>query len=836
LRVPLSWLTDFTPIDVDVFDASAVTALGEVLDGLGLVVEGIDTIGGALPGIVLARVVEINAIPGADRVRQVFVDDGSDPRLEIVCGATNFALGDVVALATIGTKLPGGMVIAERKMRGATSHGMLCSSRELELDEDAAGLMIVASPGALSTPLPEGVELGRGLDDFLGLVPEIVFDIAVEPNRPDCLSVLGIARDLAAKLGLPFSYPTPDVEYDEVDATALASVAIADGAGCSALVGRVLRGVTEFASPEFVRRRLELAGMRPISAVVDASNYVMLEFGQPTHAYDLDKLDGRAIRVRMARPGEVLTTLDGEERILGQERLADGDVVDVEDMVITDGADKVVGLAGVMGGADTEITSATTNVMLESACFDSIMVGRTSARLGLRSEASARFWRGVDPAGQERAADRFCELVQIAAKEAGAPVPVGTRGAVRAERVPYTPLRLSLRVERVNALLGTVLTSSEVASLLGAIGFQISGTGEVFDVVVPSWRVDVSREVNLIEEVARHFGYDRIGKRERRSPRVGAFTPYQSRRRKLRSALLGAGINEAWTSSIVDPEIEARTGAVGPFIELTNPIVQGETVLRSGLMGGLLQAIVHNESHRNADIRLFEVGKVFGGLDNDGRPFEQEQLAVALGSGVDARGAMALFSVLVEALGIDADEFVFEQGEFRPVEGEPLATGMHPTRSALVMPRRADPRSRPVVAVIGEVDKAVLSANDIAEARVGWIVADLVGLFSLPIRTQIAKPVSKYPSSDVDLAFILDEEVAAERLKEHLERGAGELLQSIQLIDVYRGDTVTPGTRSLTFRLRLGALDHTLTDAEVGVARASAIDLAEKRLPARLRS
>ena len=836
MRVPLSWLTDFTPIDVDVFDADAIRNFSTVLDGLGLVVEGVETIGGALPGVVLARIVEINAIEGADRVRQVFVDDGTQSRLEIVCGATNFALGDVVPLATIGTELPGGMVISERKMRGATSHGMLCSGRELELDDDAAGLLIIAAPGGLDAPLPEAVVLGRRLDDYLGLKPEVVFDVAIEPNRPDCLSIVGIARDVAAKLGLPFSYPTPHVEERDVSASARASVEIAKDASCSALVGRVLEGVSEFASPAFVQQRLALAGMRPISAVVDASNYVMLEFGQPTHAYDLDTLSGHGIRVRMANVGERLTTLDGIDRILGQERLDDGDVVAVADMVITDLADTVVGLAGVMGGASTEITPSTTNVLVEVACFDSITVGRTSARLGLRSEASARFWRGVDPTGLERAADRFCELVQLAAKEAGVSIPLSATGRVRAERVAYSPLRLSLRVARVNALLGTELSPDEISALLSPIGFELEGAGEVFEVEVPPWRGDVTREVNLIEEVARHFGYDRIGKRERRSPHVGAFSNHQARRRTLRSALIGAGINEAWTSSIVDPATEIRTGALGPFIELTNPIVQGETVLRSGLLGGMLSAIVHNEAHRNGDIRLFEVGKVFGTVDVDGRPFEQEHLGVALAAGEDAKDAMALFARLVEALGIDPDGFVFDQGEFRAVEDEALATGMHPTRSALVMARRADPRTRPVLAVIGEVDPRVLTQSGVNASRVGFIVAELEGLFSLPLRSQKAAPVSKYPSSDIDLAFLLDEDVPADRLEETLVKGAGELLQHIQLIDVYRGDAVAVGTRSLAFRLRLGALDRTLTDAELAAVRLAAIDLVEKRLPARLRS
>jgi phenylalanyl-tRNA synthetase beta chain len=836
LRVPLSWLKDFTPLEVDVFDEAALRTLATTLDSLGLVVESIETVGGALPGVVLARIMEIHAIEGADRVRKVLVDDGERPRLEIVCGATNFALGDVVPLATIGTRLPGGMVIAERRMRGATSNGMLCSEKELELADDAAGLLIVASPGGVDTPLPDAVQLGRRLDDYLGLVPEVVFDIAVEPNRPDALSIIGIARDLAAKLGLAFTIPTSVVAESSTEASALGSVAIKTDEGCSAVVGRVLQGVAEFPSPTLVRRRLELAGVRQFNAVVDASNYVMLEFGQPTHAYDLDHLVGRGIVVRPARSGEEVTTLDGERRVLGRERLADGDVVDLTELVIADVADTPVGLAGVMGGLETEITAATTTVLLEVANFDPLLIGRTSARLGLRSEASQRFWRGVDPLGLGRAADRFCELVQQAAREADVPVPLAAAGTLRAEVAPYAPTEVSLGIDRVNSLLGTALGRDEILGLLAPIGFAARESGGTLVVTIPSWRVDATREVDVIEEIARHYGYERIGRSERRSPRVGALTSHQTRRRRLRAALIGAGVTEAWTSSLVDPRTEAATGSPGPYTEVLNPVVRDETVLRTGLMGGLLGAIAYNEGHRNNGIRFFEIGSVFGPSDTDGRPMEEEQIAIALSAGDDAASAMALFRQLSEAIGLDPDGYVLEQGEARSLEVERLATGMHPTRSALVMPRRADPRTRPVVAVVGEVDPDVLRANEVAASRVGWIVASLPGLFSLPIRSDKAKPVSLYPSADLDLAFVLDDDVPAARLLETLQRAAGQLLESISLIDVYRGEGVAPGTRSLTVRLRLGAIDRTLTDADLSGVQRDAIELVESRLPARLRS
>jgi len=836
LRVPLSWLKDFTPLEVDVFDEASVGALASTLDGLGLVVESIETVGGVLPGVVLARIMEIHAIEGADRVRKVLVDDGERPRLEIVCGATNFALGDVVPLATIGTRLPGGMIIAERRMRGATSNGMLCSEKELEIAEDAAGLMIVASPGGVDAPLPDAVRLGRRLDDYLGLVPEVVFDIAVEPNRPDALAVAGIARDLAAKLGLAFSIPSPVVAEGSTEASTLASVAIKSEEGCSALVGRVLEGVAEFASPGLVRRRLELAGVRPINAVVDASNYVMLEFGQPTHAYDLDRLQGHGIVVRLAKSGEEIITLDDQRRVLGRERLADGDVVELPELVIADVADTAVGVAGVMGGLETEITAVTTTVLLEVANFDSLLIGRTSARLGLKSEASQRFWRGVDPLGLERAADRFCELVQQAAREADLPVPLAARGTLRAEATPYVATEVDLRVARVNSLLGTSLSEAQIVRLLAPIGFEVRDADGRRVVTVPSWRVDATREVDVIEEIARHYGYEQIGRSERRSPRVGVLTSHQARRRRLRSALIGEGVTEAWTSSLVDPRTEAAVGSPGPYSEVLNPIDRDETVLRTGLMGGLLEAIAYNEAHRNSSIRLFEIGSVFGPSDADGRPTEEEQVAVALAAGDDARSAMALFRALAEAIGLDPEGYVFEQGEARSLESERLTTGMHPARTAIVMARRADPRTRPVAVAVGEVDPDVLRAAGVAAPRVGWIVAPLVGLFSLPERSEKAKQVSRYPSSDLDLAFVMDDDVPASRLLETLQRACGPLLESIKLIDVYRGDAVAPGTRSLAVRLRLVALDRTLGPEDLSAVQKDAIELVESRLPARLRS
>ncbi|MFZ0059426.1 MAG: phenylalanine--tRNA ligase subunit beta, partial [Acidimicrobiales bacterium] len=396
MRVPLSWLSEFTPLGVDAQDASAVGALGAELDSLGLVVEGVERVGGSLAGVVVARVAEIRPIPGADRIRLVTVDAGGAP-VDVVCGAWNFQVGDVVPLATVGATLAGGLEIARRSMRGVESNGMLCSARELGLGADASGLFVLAATGAAEAPLPAGLTLGTPLAEYLGLVADVVFDLEVEPNRPDCLCVAGVARDLAARRHLPFALPRPVVVEEGPPIGELASVVVEAPEACRRFVARVVRGIGTVASPREVQRRLILSGMRPIHSVVDASNYTMLELGQPTHPYDLDRLAGRGLRVRYARPGETLTTLDGVARTFGLERHRSGEEREVLDLMICDGGDVPVGIAGVMGGESSEIGPTSSAVLIEAADFAAMAVGRTARRQQLRTEASTRFWRGIDP-------------------------------------------------------------------------------------------------------------------------------------------------------------------------------------------------------------------------------------------------------------------------------------------------------------------------------------------------------------------------------------------------------------------------------------------------------
>ena len=813
MRVPLSWLRDFAPVTGDV--AQLVDALNE----LGLVVEEVVRVGEGLGDVVVARVLDIAPIAGADKIRLVVVDAGAGP-VEVVCGAWNFAVDDLVPLAPVGAVLPGGFEIGRRKMKGVASNGMLCSPRELGLADDHLGIMVLGSDGA------DGLEPGMALVDALGIEPDVVFDLAVEANRPDAWSMAGVARDLAARLKVPFDVTEPpEPATSDEPVGGLASVDVVDRDLCPRFTARVLSGVVVGPSPAWLARRLTLAGMRPINNVVDASNYVMLELGQPTHPYDLDLLPGAGLRVRSARPGETLVSLDGVERRFGERSVGVGD--DKRDCLICDAEDTPVGIGGLMGGASSEIGPTTTRVLLEAAYFTPMAVARTSKRLGLRTEASARFERGCDPLGIDRAARR---LIEVLGQTSGPALrsAVGTldvRGAVP------EPTTLRVRTQRVNSLLGTELSPDDVRGLLEPIGFRCAPTadGDV-EVTIPTFRPDTEREVDVIEEVARHHGYARIARHRPHAPQVGALTEYQRDRRRVREILAGLGAHEAWTTSLLVPGEHERAGLDGGAITVANPLTD-ESVLRRSMLPGLLRAVAFNAARRQGDIRLFEIGHVFPPPDADRVSAalrreahtvvdERELLAVALADhGDDARAAAETWYVLEEALGICEVELL-------AVTDATLATGagagLHPTRRArLVAASGID------LGVVGEVDPEVLAGFGIDpdRQRVGWLEIDLGALLAdAPRRSTLARPVSRFPSSDIDLAFVVGDEVPAAAVRATLLDAGGDLLETVHLFDVYRGPAAPLATRSLAFRLRFCALDRTLTDEEVGILRQQCID------------
>jgi phenylalanyl-tRNA synthetase beta chain len=839
--VPLSWLRDFAPFEGD------PSSLAETLDDLGLVVEGVRHVGKGLEDVVVARVLEINAIAGADKIRQVLVDAGDGEPVSIVCGAWNFAVGDLVPLAPVGAVLPGDFVIAKRKMKGVTSNGMLCSGRELELTEDHDGIMILGHTGAGGAG-SGGPSPGERFVDALGIVPDVVFDIAVEANRPDAWCIAGIARDLAGRLRLPFTIPdppSPPVSTGVIDEDV--SVVVVDDDLCPRFTARVLTEVGVTASPDWVARRLTLAGMRPINNVVDASNYVMLELGQPTHPYDLDRVAGHGLRIRAAEPGETVTTLDGVERRMGERAIVPAD--DRRDCVICDADDVAIGIGGVMGGQSSEISETTSRVLLEAAYFTPMAIARTTKRLGIRSEASARFERGCDPEGIDRAALRLCQILGLTAGaafgvDAGV---VDVRGPVPAADT------VRVRTARVNEILGSDLDDQEVAGYLERIEFGVRSArpGEL-EVTVPTFRPDTSREIDVIEEVARHLGYGSLPRRRPAAPQVGGLTPYQRQRRFVRSVMAGLGAHEAWTPSLLAPGDHGRVGLGDAGVRVANPLVPDESVLRRSLMPGLVKALAFNAQRRQDDVRLFEVGHVFPPPDaarveaafaRTGETVidEREMLAAAFaGAGDDARTATAAWMALAEALGVDDVRLV---PTWASDDGGPVAGGLHPTRAGrLLMGRSGAERSdaaTTVIGVVGEVDPGVLDAFgvDSERQRVGWLEVDLGLLLEhAHRRAALVESVSRFPSSDVDLAFVVDEEIAAGAVAETLAGAGGALLETVCLFDVYRGTGLAAGTRSLAYRLRFCALDHTLTDEEVGELRGRCIEAVERAHHASLRA
>ena len=791
MKVLLSWLQEFAPIEGDPAE------LAVHLSDLGMAVEEMRVID-PLPGIVVARVVDLRPHPKADRIQLVDVDPGDGVPLQVCCGAFNMQVGDLIPFATVGTVMPNGMEIAARRMRGEDSNGMCCSAAEIGLGSDHDGILV----------LPEGMDLGVSLMEQLGLAGDVLFDLEINPNRPDAMSVAGVARDLAARLGLPFAIPEPQVVDSGPEVAASCAVEIIDPDLCGRFVARVIRGVEVGVSPQWMQMRLALAGMRAINSVVDVSNYVMLELGAPNHTYDLALVPAGKLGVRRARGVERLTTLDDQER---EVRAGDG--------LIVDGADRPVGIAGVMGGATTEISAETEAVLLEVAWWDRESIARTSQRLGLRSEASSRFERGTDWQLLDRAADRFCQLLN----EITPGGVVVDRGRVDELGALPSPVTVPVRTSRMSHVLGRDFTSSEVHDLLTPIGFEVqpSADDDVQRVTIPSFRPDTETETDVAEEVARHYGYGRLGTSVPRSPDAGHLTLRQKLRRHLRQVLVGAGLYEAMPNPFLAPGDVERAGLdVEAPVRLLNPLAVEESVLRPSLLPGLLRAVGYNGSHRNQGVRLFEIGAVFGAPPPGSvLPDERERLAVIV-AGCDAVEATSLWRTISAGLGVVA--------ELVNVDDAP---GLHPTRAALVLVDGAE------VGVVGEVDPGVLEAHGVSE-RCGWIDVDLDAVLAAARAAgdRAYRLVSTYPSSDIDLAFVVQDSTQASAIESTLVRAAADELVEIRLFDVYRGDRLGEGRRSLAFTLRLQAADHTMTDDEVGGIRQRCIDAVQAAHPAVLRS
>ncbi len=775
MRVPLSWLKEFIDLELDpVLIADRLTAAG-------MKVEKIERQGADISGVVVGEVVAVLPHPGADRLVLVDVRLDSGER-RVVCGAKNMVKGDKVPVALPGASVVGHPNFEARKIRGELSDGMLCSAAELGLSERI-------EPGILILP-PESV-VGADVRGVVGL-DETVFELEINPNRPDAMSLIGIAREAAACFGGVVRLPSPTLRTGAQSVEPLVSIEVEDPQGCPRYLGRVITGVTFGSSPDWAQRRLKDAGIRPISAIVDATNYALLVTGHPLHAFDLDRLTDRKIVVRRARGGEKIVTIDGDTRSL-----------DPDDLVIAD-AVAPVAIAGVMGGRESEVSETTTRVILESAYFDPRSIYRTSLRHGLRSEASSRFERGVDPNGASFAADLACSLI---VEWAGGEV---ASGVIDVYPSVIANLPVTVRPDRVRAVLGVTFSNDEMFEALSRLGLSPEIRSESIEVTPPTSRNDLKAEEDLIEEVARVLGYDCIPSTlPMGRSRAGSMAPSERLVRKVRRTLAGAGLHEAWSSGLIGPQ-DLEFAGNPPVVSLSNPLNQDQSLLRPSLLPGLTAAVVRNFARRNLDVRLFEVGRCFR-PSNSLLPDEPLLLGIALGGvtvqrwdaparELDLFDVKGVVEVLLRSLRINAT--------FEEIDQSPY----HALRAAAV---KVDSEQ---VGIIGELKPEIIERLD-APYRIVLGEFDLGRLIQMHGSGESAPEVGKYPAVLIDIAVSVPEAARAGDVTATATSAAGENLESIRLMDVYRGEQVGAGQKSLAFALSFRRLDRTLTEKEALSAR-----------------
>lgn len=769
-------------------------------------VESIDTVGDAFENVVTAQVVSKEPHPDSDHMWVCRVDvgrfnlseDGEPEPLQIVCGAQNFEQGDHIVTALVGAELPGGVKIKKSKLRGVVSCGMNCSARELGLSGDHSGIMI----------LPEDAPVGVPFAEYQATA-DTVLDCEITPNRPDCLSMVGIAREVGAIFDRDTHIELPAIKQEVGRPTAdEVSIEIADPGLCSRYVARIVRNVKVGPSPAWMVERLSAAGVRSINNIVDITNYVMMLTGQPLHAFDLDTFaerEGhRRVVVRAAREDEPFQTLDGVERTL-----------DAGMGLITDG-ERPVALAGVMGGMDSEIEDDTRDVLIESACFDAGRTSHTSRDLALISEASIRFERQVDAAGCIDVANITAALIEELAGGEVAP------GYVDVYPEPVQPAELMLRQSRVELICGAAIEPEFVERSLTRLGCTVERAeqdGElVYRVVPPTFRPDLEREIDLIEEVLRLWGMGRV---EATIPaaknHIGGLTHDQRLLRRIGTIMRSCGLNETTTYSFAAPGDLEKThmsaDGRGLPVVLMNPLVAEQTEMRRSLLPGLLQSVAYNNAHGTANVHLYEMGTLFCGRENTSLPKERRSIAGVLSGAwgdvtwnqkyqplrfFDGKG-------IVEELLL---QLRIEKVRFRPAEGEGFAF-LQPGRGAEVLAGGVE------LGWVGEIHPAVRDAYDIDLPVVAFELS-LDALMKCARDQQAYQDFSMFPSVDVDLAIVVDEAVTCEDLERRLRSAGGKLLRDVRLFDVYRDEVrVGAGKKSMAFALTYRADDHTLTSDEV---------------------
>jgi phenylalanyl-tRNA synthetase beta chain len=794
MNVPMSWLKQYVDIDVD------MKTFEDKMTMSGSKVEAIEESGKEITGVVAGKIIEVAAHPNADKLRIMQVDIGGEAPLQIVTAAANVQLGDIVPVALDGATLAKGLKIKTGKLRGEVSEGMFCSVEELGFDEkdieDAPhdGVYVFKSP----------IALGTDVKPFFGL-GEVVVEYEITSNRPDCFSLLGIAREAAATFNKAFKFPEIKVQEVDGDAGAMASVKIEKAELCPRYAARIIRNVKVGASPKWLKDRLLSAGLRPINNIVDITNYMLLEFGQPMHAFDYDKLSQHSIIVRNAYEGESLTTLFGDELTLD------------ESMLVIADAEKAVAVAGIMGGEDTKVTEDTQTILFECANFNGYNIRQTSKKLGLRSDSSAKYTKGLDPNNITLALERAAQLIgEVGAGEV-------VTGVIDVYPNKREPLTIPYDVCWINKFLGTDVSEEEMLGYLTKLEFEVNQ--ETKTVTVPTFRSDVTMMADLAEEVARLYGYDRITPTlERGKPTIGRKNFEQLVGDDIRSFMSMYGIYGALTYTFESPKVfdKLNLDSENPLrdtLKITNPLGEDFSIMRTTTLNGLLNSLATNYNRRVEDAALYEIGKIYTKQGADTLPGEVKKLTIGMyGKKTDFFTLKGVIEALIERLHITGME----------VNRNSELPFMHPGRCADLILNGQN------AGFFGEVHPVVTKNYDL-DVKVYIAEIDFKTLLQNISTDIVFKQLPKYPATTRDIAMLVKEDVLVGQIEKTISERSGKLLEKVQLFDVYQGKQIEAGHKSVAYKLTFRAEDRTLTDEEVQKVMKKVLNGLEMNCGAKLR-
>lgn len=774
MKVPMSWFSDYTDIS-----GISPKEYNEALTMTGSKVETVENMGEDIKNVVTGKILEVTEHPDSDHMVICKVDVG-DEVLQIVTGAPNVKVGQIVPVAKNDSYLPGGIHIKTGKLRGVESFGMLCSHEELGLTE--ADLSWEPEYGILI--LPEDTQIGMDIKDFFGLNEDVI-EFEITSNRPDCFSVIGLARETAATFKRPFSVKKPEFSENGENIADTVSVTVENPDKCLRYCAKMVKNVKIGPSPSWMVHRLKAAGIRSINNIVDITNYILLEYGQPMHAFDLRHLSGGKIIVRDALDGEVIKTLDEQDRVLNH-----------NDLVIAD-AEKAVAIAGVMGGFNSEIEEDTTTVVFESATFDAVSVRLTAQKAGLRTEASSRYEKGLDANNTVPAVERACELVEMLGCGEIVGGMIDVKGNIKA------PTVLAFRPEKINAFLGIDISKEEMAEYLTAIEFKVDL--DKMEITAPTFRPDIEAEADIAEEIARFYGYNKIPTTLMSGEAVkGSYSPIQKFRKDLSSALIAQGMYETFTFTFTgtDDFDKLNLPADSAFrnaVKIRNPLGEDTSIMRTTTLASMMKSLSYNYNRKNEDVALFEISKVYIPTTKGELPNEPEKLSMGMyGNDVD-------FFVIKGTL-----EAAFEATSIKGITWKQISDcpSLHPGRAAALY--AGDTR----IGIVGEVHPTVLSNFDI-DVKCYVAEIDIMGLFGCVDDNIKYKALPKFPAAERDIAVLVDKNVAVGDLEATMVKAGGEILESVRLFDVYEGDRIPEDKKSVAFAIAFRAADRSLSGDEV---------------------